>query len=59
MSQQVNWGKRPSKQTEGQGTPAALDDFVNAKKKTKRLNAEIDAGLHGDFKANARVSPAA
>lgn len=59
MSQQVNWGMRPSKKPqEKQDKPAPteqLEAFVNPRPKTKRLNAEIPLDLHARVKAGCAL----
>jgi hypothetical protein len=55
MSQQVDWGQRPSKKNEMQASPDKLDAFVNPKAKTKRLNAEIPSDLHARVKAGCAL----
>jgi len=56
MSQQVNWGQRPSKKPEGSAVATEqLEAFVNPKAKTKRLNAEIPSDLHARVKAGCAL----
>lgn len=54
----ASWGTNPRKKAEGQKSdPSALDSFVNPgkDKRTKRLNADIPASLHGRIKAQCAL----
>lgn len=59
MSSTGSWGQKPSRKAEAQpSSRAVLDAFVNpgaAKVATKRLNADIPAGLHARVKAGCAL----
>ena len=57
MSQQVDWGAKPSSKKTPPAAPD-LDRLVTGKGGLKRLNANIPEDVHADFKANATELPA-